>query len=140
MAPHPYDQISDEELRLIVKLVKDAYPSEKPSFIQLDRLDPPKNVMLQYLSAEKQGVSPPMIPRRAYAYFYINQVFHKALVNLTYKHIICDVKLPEGVVGPLVADDVIVVEDLATNHPICRAEIEKLCLPDNIHVVCDPWI
>lgn len=140
MAPHPFDQISDEELRLIVKLIKDAYPSEKPHFVQVDRVDPPKKVMLQYLSAEKQGVAPPLIPRRGYAYFYINEAFHKALINLTYKHIICDVALPEGVVGPLVAEDVEVIEDLSVNHPVCRAEIEKLCLPDNIHVVCDPWI
>lgn len=140
MAPHPFDQISDEELRLAVKLVKDAYPSEKPHFSQIDRLDPPKKVMITYLDAERQGMAPPFIPRRAYAYFYIGESFHKALINLSFKHIIVDETLPEGVVGPVVPEDMEAIEFLSVNHPICKAEIEKLKLPDNIKVVCDPWI
>lgn len=140
MAPHPFDQISDEELRLAVKLVKDAYPSEKPHFSQIDRLDPPKKLMITYLDAERQGMAPPFIPRRAYAYFYIGESFHKALINLSFKHIIVDETLPEGVVGPVVPDDMEAIEYLSVNHPLCKAEIEKLKLPDNIKVVCDPWI
>lgn len=96
--------------------------------------------MVPYLEAERQGIAPPLIPRRAYAYFYIDQEFHKALINLTFKHIICDERLPEGVIGPLIPDQVEEIEQLSVNHPVCKAEIEKLCLPDNIHVVCDPWI
>lgn len=140
MAPHPFDQISDEEVRITVKLIKDAYPNDKPVFAQIDRLDPAKNLMVPYLEAERQGIAPPLIPRRAYAYFYIDQEFHKALINLTFKHIICDERLPEGVIGPLIPDQVEEIEQLSVNHPVCKAEIEKLCLPDNIHVVCDPWI
>lgn len=140
MAPHPFDQISDEEVRITVKLIKDAYPNDKPVFAQIDRLDPAKNLMVPYLEAERQGIAPPLIPRRAYAYFYIDQEFHKALINLTFKHIICDERLPEGVIGLLIPDQVEEIEQLSVNHPVCKAEIEKLCLPDNIHVVCDPWI
>ncbi|GMM31377.1 hypothetical protein DAMA08_041220 [Martiniozyma asiatica (nom. inval.)] len=140
MVAHPFDQISDAELAVCTKLLKEKYTSEKPHFIQVDRLDPPKKEMITYLAAEKQGVAPQLIPRRAYAYFYIGTEFHKALINLTFKHIICDEKLPEGVVGPLVADDVLAIEELAVEHPVCKAEIEKLCLPEDIHVVCDPWI
>lgn len=139
-APHPFDQITPQELELVVKLIKDAHPSEKPHFAQIDRLDPPKKNMIAYLEAERQGVAPHPIPRRAYAYFYVGLDFHKALINLTFKHVICDIVLPEGVIGPLISDDIAIIEKLAVEHPICKAEVEKLCLPDDIHVVCDPWM
>lgn len=54
MAIHPFDQITDDELRIIVKLVKDSYPNDKPLFAQVDRLDPPKKAMIQYLDAENK--------------------------------------------------------------------------------------
>ncbi|GMM31378.1 hypothetical protein DAMA08_041230 [Martiniozyma asiatica (nom. inval.)] len=140
MVAHPFDQISDAEHAICTKLIKDKYPSDKPHFSQVDRLDPPKKEMIKYLAAERQGVAPQLIPRRAYAYFYIGEDFHKALINLTFKHVICDETLPEGVHGPIIGDDIHAVEILALEHPVCKAEIEKLCLPEDIHVVCDPWM
>lgn len=137
---HPFAPISDAEIETTTKLVKDLYPGDKPHFVFCDKAEPPKKDMVKFLAAEKQGVAPILVPRRAYVYFYIGEAFHKAIINLTYGHVVCDVKLPKGVVGPLVADDVEAIEVLSVNHPVCAAEIEKLKLPDNIHVVCDPWI
>lgn len=137
---HPFAPISDVEIETAAKLVKDAYPNDKPHFVLCDKAEPPKKEMIKYLAAEKQALAPQLIPRKAYVYFYIGEEFHKAIVNLTFSHLVCDVKLPKGVVGPLVADDVEKIELLSVSHPVCVAEIEKLKLPENIHVVCDPWI
>ncbi|ODV85221.1 hypothetical protein CANARDRAFT_28502 [[Candida] arabinofermentans NRRL YB-2248] len=139
--PHPFDPISGAEINIATKLIKDATKgTEKPHFIQMDRLDPPKKDMIKYLAAERANVTPPHISRIVYVYYYIGLIFHKALVNVTYGHIVTDKVLPKGVVGPLMADDVEVVEKLATTHPIVAAEIEKLKLPAFVKVVCDPWI
>lgn len=137
---HPLAPISDAEINLVSKLVKDAYPGEKPKFAQVDRVDPPKKELVKFLAAEKQGIAPQLIARKAYAYFYVGLVFHKAIINLTYGHIITDVAMPKGVVGPMVVDDVEKIEYLSIHEANCAAEIAKLKLPENVHVVCDPWI
>ncbi|GMG20231.1 unnamed protein product [Ambrosiozyma monospora] len=141
MALHPFDPISDAELRLTSKLIKDNTTGPfKPHFVQIDRDDPPKKEMIKYLQAEKKGLPLPRIPRVTHAFYYLDTTLHKALVNVSAAHIITDVALPKGVQGPLLADDLADIEALATSHPACVAEIEKLKLPDHIHVVCDPWM
>lgn len=141
MAIHPFDPMTDEEMLVTSKLLKDSYTgSDKPHFVQIDRLDPPKKDMLRYLEAQRAGTKLPTIPRILYAYFYIGERFHKALVNTTYRHIVVDETMPEGIQGPLLADDVAEMEYLALNHPICKAEIAKLKLPPTVRVACDPWM
>ncbi|VEU19734.1 DEKNAAC100479 [Brettanomyces naardenensis] len=138
---HPFDPMTDEEMLITSKLIKDSYAaSKKPHFLQIDRLDPPKKDMIRYLEAEKSGAPLPFIPRVLYAIFYIGERLHKALVNTTYHHVIVDQELEEGTQGPLLPEDVADMEQLAYNHPICKAEIAKLKLPSYVRVVCDPWM
>ncbi|ODV85220.1 hypothetical protein CANARDRAFT_28501 [[Candida] arabinofermentans NRRL YB-2248] len=138
---HPFDQVTDEEIRLSSKLIKDAAKGpEKPHFIQIDRLDPPKKDMIKYLAAERAGLTTPSISRVTYVYYYLGLDFYKALINVTYGHIITNQKLPKGVIGPLLPDDVETIETLCHVHPKVVAEIEKLKLPSHIRVVCDPWM
>lgn len=139
---HPFDSARDHEIRLTAKLVKDAHQaSENVHFVQIDRLDPPKDKMIKYLEAEKYGLPLPQIPRVLYAYYYTNKTeFNKALVNTTYGHIITKTALPKGTVGPFLGDDVEELENLVNNHPIVLAEIEKLKLPKGYLVRNDPWI
>ncbi|KAG7771199.1 hypothetical protein KL931_000897 [Ogataea haglerorum] len=141
MVTHPFDAISDAEIRLTSKVIKDSLgATQKPHFCQIDRLDPPKKDMIRYLEAEKAGKPLPQISRITYAYFYLGTDFYKSLVNCTYGHVITTQKQPEGVVGPLVWEDVAAIEDLLNVHPLVQAEIKKLRLPPSIKVVCDPWI
>lgn len=144
MAPriHPFDSVKDFEIRAASKLVKDAHPaSDKVHFVQIDKCDPPKKSMLKYLEAEKNGTELPYVPRILYAYYYTNfNDFNKALVNVTAGHIITKTKLPKGVVGPALGDDMVELEEVCNNHPVVKAEIEKLKLPPGYTVRNDPWI
>lgn len=139
---HPFDSVKDFEIRLASKLVKDAYPaSANVHFVQIDRVDPPKKDMIKYLDAEKLGETPQAIPRVLYTYYYTNTLtFNKALVNVTAGHIITKTQLPHGTVGPYLPDDMMEWEKLCTNHPLVKAEIEKLKLPPGYTVRNDPWI
>jgi len=141
-APHPFDTVRDYEVRLAAKLVKDSYPaSANVHFVGIDRCDPPKEDMKQYLRAEKEGLPLPRISRILYCYYWTNTLeFNKALVNVTVGHVITKTKLPEGVVGPLLPDDMNYWEELCNEHPMVKAEIEKLKLPPGYSVRNDPWI
>lgn len=144
MAPtiHPFDAVRDYEVRLASKLVKDAYPADADvHFVQIDRVDPPKADMIKYLEAEKYGGALPQISRVLYCYYYTNTLeFNKALVNVTVGHIITKTQLPNGVVGPMLPEDVMDSEGYCISHPMVLAEIEKLKLPKDCSVRCDPWI
>ncbi|KAK6454504.1 copper-containing amine oxidase [Scheffersomyces xylosifermentans] len=144
MAPtlHPFDSAKDYEIRLTSKLIKDSHSADADChFVQIDRVDPPKKDMIKYLEAEKHGLPLPVIPRVFYAYYYTNTLdFNKALVNVTVGHVITKTKLPKGVCGPLLPDDMMEWEAHCNNHPIIKAEIEKLKLPPGYTVRNDPWI
>ncbi|KAI3406281.1 AMO2 [Candida oxycetoniae] len=139
---HPFDGVKDYEIRLASKLVKDAYPaSAKCHFVRIDRMDPPKNDMIKYLAAEREGLPLPQIPRILHVYYWTNTLeFNKALVNVTAGHIITKQKQPQGVVGPMLPDDMIEWEEHCNNHPLVKAEIAKLKLPPGYSVRNDPWI
>lgn len=139
---HPFEGVKDFEIRTASKLVKDAYPSTaNVHFVQIDKIDPPKKDMLRYLEAEKHGAPLPNIPRVLYCYYYTNtHEFNKALVNVSIGHIITKVKQPQGVVGPFLPEDMLEMEILCNEHPIVKAEIEKLKLPKGYTVRNDPWI
>lgn len=142
MSVHPFDSVRDYEIRLASKLVKDAHSaSSNVHFVQIDKLDPPKKSMIKYLENEKFGLPLPPIPRVLYCYYYTNETdFNKALVNVTAGHIITKTQLPKGVLGPILGDDMIELEEYCNNHPMVKAEIEKLKLPKGYTVRNDPWI
>ncbi|KAI5958221.1 AMO2 [Candida theae] len=142
MSIHPFAPAKDYEIRLASKLVKDAYPaSANVHFVQIDRCDPPKKSMIEYLAAEREGLPTPQIPRIFYCYYYTNTFdFNKALVNVTVGHIITKVQQPKGVFGPHLPDDMGEMEKHCLNHPAVKAEIEKLKLPKGYSVRNDPWM
>ncbi|CCH43082.1 primary-amine oxidase [Wickerhamomyces ciferrii] len=143
MSLHPFDSITDAEIRLTTKLVKDLNKNAKIHFTQLDRLEPPKKDALKYLDAEKNGRPLPQIPRKTFVYYYLNSQMplYKALVNVTYGHIIANEPiLKKGVIGPLLPEDLLDTEIAVLENPATKAEIAKLNLPDNIKVCCDTWM
>ena len=142
MVLHPFDSVTDAEIRLASKLIKNAYPADaNVHFVQIERTDPPKKDMIKYLEAEKNGTPTPSIPRVLYAYYYTHTLdFNKALVNVTVGHVITKTKLPKGTVGPYLPNDMIEWEEMCMQHPAVKAEIEKLKLPSNYRVRNDPWI
>ncbi|CAR22587.1 KLTH0D06996p [Lachancea thermotolerans CBS 6340] len=151
---HIFDPISDAEIRTTARLLKDLNGDAKVHFVQIDRLDPPKKQALRYLSVERHGGAPlPRIPRRTYAYYYLNDrmPLYKALCNVSDGRVIANQATPEGTVGPLLPEDVEAVEAAILAHPAVQAEIAKLKLdalsynhsalgPLGYSVVCEPWM
>ncbi|SCU94879.1 LADA_0G12024g1_1 [Lachancea dasiensis] len=153
---HIFDPIQDCEIRTTAKLVKDLNGSSKVHFIQIDRLDPPKKQAIQYLNVErygKPGAQLPYIPRRTYAYYYLNDEMplYKALINVSEKRVIANQATPEGTVGPLLPEDMGAVEEAIMKHPRVLAEIAKLKIDElsyhhsrlgklGYSVVCEPWM
>lgn len=141
--PHPFDSVTESEVRLASKLIKDAYPAlAAVHFVQIDKVDPPKQSMKEYLAAEHRGEAAlPQIPRVLYAYYYTNTLdFNKALVNVSAGHIITKSQQPQGTVGPFLPDDMMEWEDYCNRHPAVLAEVAKLRLPAGYTVRNDPWI
>lgn len=111
--------------------MKDLNGDAKLHFLQIDRLDPPKDKAIQYLNIERYGGGKlPYIPRRTYAYYYINDKMplFKAIVNVSENHVICNVETPEGTIGPLLPEDMAKAEEASLKHPAVLAEIAKLKL------------
>lgn len=142
MALHPFDSLTVAEADLATKLVKDAHPADaEVHFVQVDRCDPPKQDMIRYIEAERNGGVLPRIPRVVYVYYYTHKLtFNKALVNVSVGHVITKTQLPHGVVGPVLGEDFFAMEELIMKHPLVMAEIEKLELPPGYSVRNDPWI
>lgn len=142
MAVHPFDSAKHHEIKAAAKLVKDAYPADaNVHFVQIDRMEPPKKDMIKYLDAEHEGLPLPEIPRVMFCYYWCQgSTFHKALVNVTMGHIITKTQLPHGVVGPVLPDDMVEMENYCLDHPKVKAEIAKLKLPQGYAVRTDPWI
>ncbi|KAG0676903.1 hypothetical protein C6P43_003733 [Kluyveromyces marxianus] len=154
MTKHIFDPISDDEIRTTTKLLKDLNGDAKVHFAQIDRLDPPKKQAIEYLNIERYGGGDlPYIPRRTYAYYYLNDKMplFKAICNVSENHVICNVETPDGTVGPLLPDDMAKAEEAVMKHPVVLAEIAKLKLDDLYYtharlgklkykVVCEPWM
>lgn len=138
---HPFDSITEYELKRAVKIIQDYNPTPI-NFTQLDRIDPPKSEMLEYLKAERAGLRPPEIARRAYAYYYkdYKMPLYKALINITYGHVIVDQAIGDGLVGPMIPEEVRIYEKIVNEHPVTKAELQKLKLPDNMEIKCDTWM
>ncbi|SJM84406.1 related to copper amine oxidase [Zygosaccharomyces bailii] len=151
---HPFDSITDEEIITTSKLLKELHGDAQLFFSQIDRLEPPKDDAIKYLEIERYGGGKlPYIPRRSYAYYYVNNKMplYKAIVNVSEKHILSSKVTPEGTVGPLQPDGMASVELAVLGHPVVKAEIAKLQL-DKVHynhpklgklnykVVCEPWM
>ncbi|CEP60862.1 uncharacterized protein LALA0_S02e01332g [Lachancea lanzarotensis] len=156
MALHIFDPVQDSEIRTTTKLLKDLNGDAKLHFVQIDRLDPPKQQAIEYLNVERNqspGTPLPYIPRRTYAYYYLNKKMplYKALVNVSDNRVIANQETPEGTIGPLLPEDMSAVEEAIMKHPIVLEEIAKLKI-DTLQykhaslgnlgytVVCEPWM
>lgn len=150
---HIFDPITDDEIKTTAKLLKDLNGDAKVHFVQMDRLDPPKKIAIEYLNAERYGGKKPYIARRTFAYYYLNDKMplYKALCNVSENHVICNVETPEGTIGPLLPDDVAAIEEAILKDETVIKEIAKLKLEQvsydharlgklGYKVVCEPWM
>ncbi|AAS54417.2 AGL073Wp [Eremothecium gossypii ATCC 10895] len=151
--PHIFDSVSDDEIRTTARVVKALHGDAKIQFSQIDRLDPPKQLALEYLAAERQGSALPEVPRRTYCYYYRNQTvpLRTAVVDVAVGAVLSDEAAPKGVVGPMCPEGMQAAESAVLAHPVVQQEIALLGL-DKLHydhprlgrlrykVTCDTWM
>lgn len=150
---HPFDSVTDVEIVITSKLLKQMHGDACLFFSQIDRLEPIKSEAIKYLDAERYGGKLPWIPRRTYAYYYVNNQMplYKAIVNASEKRVESSKPVPGGAIGPLQPDGMAAVEIAAMDHPIVKAEIAKLQLEKlsfhhpqlgklSYKVICEPWM
>lgn len=85
MAPHPFDPVTPDELRLAVKILENAFPGVALRYKVIDLQEPIKKDVVPYIEAERLCVSLPKKPARllmAMFHRLDTKSFMKALINI----------------------------------------------------------
>ncbi|KAK2744824.1 hypothetical protein FQN57_004148 [Myotisia sp. PD_48] len=140
--PHPFDPLTPTELRLAVKILEASFPAIPLRYKVIEVQEPIKRDVVPYIEAERLGISPPKKPARILTALFHRmdtKLFMKALINADTKVLLQVKELPH-VQGPTDVDEMVEMEKVCLEHPLVKAEIEKLQLPEGVTVCTDPWI
>ncbi|KAL4780906.1 copper amine oxidase [Aspergillus varians] len=137
---HPLDPITTTELAQAVDILRKHYGGAPLRFNFVDAFECPKNEVVAWLDAKKNGFYAPPPHRRARIYFNQRReaVFQKAIVDITARTVLSVEELPD-VQGPVDADEYTEMEELCNSHPKVLEEVAKLKLPKGAKVINDPW-
>jgi primary-amine oxidase len=140
---HPFTPLSAAEITLAASIIRASNPpNARLRFKGITLHEPPKDLMIQYLTAERLGQPTTNIPRKAFANYYISGTAHffEVIINLSDQKLQRNIRVVDGLHGPVDDAEIVEVEKIALADPAVQAEIAKLELPDDAVVVCDPWI
>jgi len=140
---HPFMPLSAAEITLAASIIRALNPPNVSlRFKGITLREPPKDLMIQYLTAERLGQPTINIPRKAFANYYISGTarFFEVIINLSNQKLQRNIRVVDGLNGPVDDAEIVEVEKIALADPAVQAEIVKLELPDDAVVVCDPWI
>lgn len=141
--PHPYAPLSAEEIKYASSLLRTQWPDSTDLQFKIVTLDePPKREVLSYLDAEAHNDYLPAIARKAFINYYLRKTnkFHEAVVNLSEGRVERNVRLGKNVHGGGDVEEIVAMERIALQDEAVKREIERLKLPENAVIVCDPWI
>lgn len=71
MAIHPLSDLTATELKQAASLVRALYRGQQLVFKAITLEEPPKELVLRYFKAEENGTPLPVIPRTAFAAYYL---------------------------------------------------------------------
>lgn len=139
---HPLDPLNPVEITLAAAIIRSAYPPGSPIRFKAITLDEPsKALVLPYLDAEHEGLKLPAVPRTAYV-LYVMVNTHKtfeAIVDITTGKLVSNAQIPEDCHAAADAAELYEIEEIALSSPEVKKELERLNLPPDAKVVCDPW-
>jgi primary-amine oxidase len=140
---HPLDPLTSSEIIQVSTLLKEASPGKALHFKIISITEPPKQVLRDFLLAERRNKQHASIhlSRQASALYYHRSTsdLFVANVNLT-ENSIKEIKLMESHFhGQPDIDEILELRDACLNHPKVMEEIRKYQLPDHLKVVCDTW-
>ncbi|OBT64953.1 hypothetical protein VE03_05626 [Pseudogymnoascus sp. 23342-1-I1] len=140
---HPFTPLSGPEIESTAKVIQ-AAQSENAAirFKGITLREPAKESMQKYLIDEKSGALSYALPRKALVNYYVKGTNHffESIVNLDEKSLERNIRVADGLHGPVDDGEVVLVEKIVLEDPAVQEEIKKLQLPAGSVVVCDPWI
>lgn len=99
-APHPFDPISPEEIKLAVRILEATFPGVELRYKRIDVNEPIKKDVLPYIEAERLRRPLPSPPARLlYTLFHRldTGAFYKAVLNADKRTIVYAKELPREV-------------------------------------------
>jgi primary-amine oxidase len=139
---HPLDPLTPDEITKATAVLRAAYPADSPIHFKCVTLnEPPKKSVVAFLDAEHRGSPLPVVPRSAYVLYVMNNT-HKtfeAIVDFATGKLASNVKIPEDQHAAADTSELHTIEEIALSSPEVKKELEKLNLPKNAVVACDPW-
>jgi primary-amine oxidase len=141
-ALHPLDPLSPSEITKASEVLHNSYPADSPIHFKAVTLDePPKAFVIPYLEAEHAGRPLPIVPRTAYVLYNLLNT-HKtfeAIVDLTTGKLVSNAQIPEDCHAAADPTELFEIEEIALKAPEVQRELERLNLPKDAIVACDPW-
>lgn len=137
---HPLSPLTPREITSSANILRSIYPPKVGFQFKVITLHEPEK---EHYLAWNNGAGPGSRPlRRAYVTYYIRgtENFFEAIVNLEAQKVEANIRLGEGVHGSADFAEVALVEKLCLEDLWVKQEVEKLKLPEDTIVVCDPWM
>jgi primary-amine oxidase len=140
---HPLDPLTSSEITQVSALLKEVSPGKALHFKVISIIEPPKQVLRDFLQAERHNQQHAWIhlPRQAAALYYHRGTSDLFLANVNLsENLVKDIKLMKAHFhGQPDIDEILELRDACLNHPKVMEEIRKYQLPDHLKVVCDTW-
>lgn len=140
---HPLDPLTAAEIGQVSTLLKTQGPGKEYGihFKAIGIIEPPKSKLRAFLSAERDGLKPTPLPRRASSLFYhrgTSDLF-LAEVDLSINKIDTIKQLESRIHAQADIDEAVMMRDLCLQDAKVLEAIEKFNIPGDLTVVCDTW-
>jgi len=139
---HPFDPLSPTEITRATSILHRSYPVDTPIHFKAIALnEPPKALVLPYLDAEHRGSPLPIVPRTAYALYVLlntSKAF-EAIIDLGTGKLASNAEIPYECHAAADPTELSEIEEIALKSPEIQKEIERLKLPKEAVIACDPW-
>src|SRR5579859_3938374 len=139
---HPLVPLTPSEITAASAALRAAYPADSPMHFKAVTLDePPKAAVLAFLEAEHSGSALPTVPRTAYVLYVMENTrkTFEAIVDLATNKLVSNAQIPEGQHAAADTKELFEIEEIALSSPEVKTELERLKLPKDAIVACDPW-
>lgn len=142
--PHPLEQLTPNELKSVVKVIKDHHKGQMIHFKQVAFEEPPKSVLAPWLEAERAGNKLPDLPRIAYAIYYVLNEGHgeEMWVDVNTLKITKFNSLPKDSHLPLDYVEAVKYEEYIMQTPEVKEALTKCGITTKKQldaVSCDAW-
>jgi len=139
---HPLDPLSPQEIIQAASILRKSYPGDTPVHFKAITLnEPPKTLVLPYLDAEHRGSPPPRVPRTAYVLYVLlntNKAF-EAIIDFGTRKLVSNAEILGECHAAADPTELSEIEEIALKSPEIQKELERLKLPKEAVVACDPW-